>query len=178
MTAPAPGSARPPGNVPKNSIYGMVALGMLPGLIPFLVLQSLVPVLRNGLDVWLSSIWPVLGLSAVASTIMAAGMFRRRTWYIRFVFAFGALLLAAFVASFCLGLAILLGLVRRQAPDLSFMNVVNIIDWLVISPLAWLLLRTLRLRYWQPWTTPDQWEPPAAVPPTGTLLMTWAQRKR
>ncbi len=31
--------------------------------------------------------------------------------------------------------------------------------WLLLMALFWpLLIRTLRLRYWQPWTTPDQWE--------------------
>ena len=77
-----------------------------------------------------------------------------------------------------MSLAILGGFVPEESPDLNFMSVVNIIDWLVISPLPWVLLRMLRLRYWQPWTTPDQWEPPGPVPPTRTLLMTWAQRKR
>ena len=178
MIVLAPRSARPAGNVPKGSFYGLAALGMLPGVIPFLIIQSLVPFMKNGIDFWLDSIWPVLGASGVAGTIMAAGIARRQSWYIWFIFGLGSLLVAAYIIGLGLGVVLLLGFVPGKMPDLGFINIVNIIDWLVISPLAWLLLRTLRLHYWQPWSTPDQWEPPAPTPPTRTLLMTWANRKR
>lgn len=117
-------------------------------------------------------------MSLLVGAIVAFGLRRRRIWFIHFVFEFGFLVLTAYVMGFGLGLVILLGLVPEQVPELRVVSVVNIIGWLMISPLAWLLLRTLRQRYWQPWTTPDQWEPAAPVPPTRTLLMTWAQRKR
>ena len=178
MTALAPHSARPPGNIPKYSAYGLGALAILAGVVPFDILQSLVPVLRNGTDIWLDSLLPVIGVGGVVGGIVAFGMRRRGTWFIHFIFGFGSLVLAAYVTGLGLGVAILSGLVPEQAPDWSFISVVNIIDWLIVAPLAWLLLRMLRQRYWQPWTTPDQWEPPGPVPPTRTLLMTWAQRKR
>ncbi len=179
MTAPAPGSARPPGNIPKYSAYGLVSLGILAGAIPFDVMQSLVPVMKGATDVLLANLLPVIGAGTLVAGIVALGLFRRcPTWFIHFVFEFGSLVLIAYLAGFGFGVAILLGLVPEQAPELRFVSFVNIVDWLIVAPLAWLLLRTLRQRYWQPWTTPDQWEPPAPVPPTRTLLMTWAQRKR
>lgn len=179
MTALAPHSSRPPGNVPKYSAYGLGVLGILAGVIPFLIMQSLVPIFKGATDVLLANLFSVIGAGTVVAGIVAFGLLRRcPTWFIHFVFEFGTLVLVAYVIGFVFGVAILLGLVPEQAPELRFVSIVNIIGWLMISPLAWLLLRTLRQRYWQPWTTPDQWEPPAPVPPTRTLLMTWAQRKR
>ena len=178
MTELAGNSARPPGNVPKYSAYGLGVLGILAGVIPFLVMQSLVPVLKAATDIWLDNLLSVIGVSGIVGGIVAFGLRRRRIWFIHFVFGFGSLVLAAYVLGFGLDLAILLGLVPEQVPELRVVSIVNLIGWLVIAPLAWLLLRTLRQRYWQPWTTPDQWEPAGPVPPTRTLLMTWAQRKR
>ena len=178
MTAPAPHSARPPGNIPKYSAYGLGALGILAGVILFEVMQSLVPVLKGATDILLANLLTVIAVGGVVGGIVAFGMHRRRTWFIYFVFGFGLLVLLSYLIGFGFGIAILLGLVPEQAPELRFVSIVNIIGWLMISPLAWLLLRMLRQRYWQPWTTPDQWEPPGPVPPTRTLLMTWAQRKR
>lgn len=43
-------------------------------------------------------------------------------------------------------------------PDLRSASVVKLVFRLLLAP-AWLLLRMLRLRYRQPWTQPDQWEP-------------------
>ena len=173
----APGSARPAGNVPKGSAYGLLAEIMLTGLIPFLVMQSLVPFIASGLDVWLNSLLPVLGATAVAAIIVTIGLYRRRAWYIAFIYAYGWLVLASFAAGICLGLAGLLGLLPRPAANLQFMTYVNVIEWLVISPLAWLLLRMLRLQYWRPWASPEQWEPADDVQAGKTLLMAWLDRK-
>lgn len=97
--------------------------------------------------------------------IMSLGLYRRRYWYIRYMFSTGALLLLAFLAGASIGLAVLLRLVPLQHPDLHFISIINIIMWLVLAPFAWLLLRMLRLRYWQPWTRPDEWEPGDETPP-------------
>ncbi len=178
MTAPVAPSARPPGSIPKGSPHGLIALGILTGAIPFFVMQSLVPVLKNVTQVWLASLLPVLGASAAVGLLVGLGLPRRQSWYITFVFAFGCLLLAAYAIGLALGAAILLGLLPEASPNLSFISVVNIVLWLIISPLAWLLLRMLRLKYWQPWTTQSDWEAPNKTPPSQTLLMSLKNRKR
>ena len=171
-------SARPPGSIPKGSPHGLIALGILTGVIPFFVMQSLVPVLKNGTQIWLASLLPVLGASAAVGLLVGLGLPRRRSWYVTFVFAFGCLLLAAYAIGLALGAVILLGLLPEAYPDLSFISVVNIVLWLIISPLAWLLLRMLRLKYWQPWTTQADWEAPTAPPQSQTLLTLLKDRNR
>lgn len=63
------------------------------------------------------------------------------------------------------GLAILVCLVPVLHPDLRFASVVNLVFWVLLAPFAWLLLRMLRLRYWQPWTGPEDWESGNEAPP-------------
>ena len=174
----APGSARPAGNVPRGSAYGLLAEIILTGVIPFLVMQSLVPLLKNGVDIWLNSLLPVLGATSIAAAIVTIGLYRRQAWYIGFVFAYGWLVFAGFAFGFSLALLFLLGIVPHTAPDLRFMTFVNIVEWLLVSPLAWLLLRMLRLRYWRPGSPPEQWEPADDVRPGKTLLMAWLERKK
>lgn len=177
MTVSARPPAGPSGGMPQGSAHGLAALGILPGLVPFLVLQSLVPVLRNGMDVWLGSLLPVIGISVVAAAIIAFGLAARRRWYIRLIFTLGWVILAGYAAGVGLDILVLLGVVPKNSPDLGFFNVVNIIAWMVVSPLAWLVLRLLRLRYWQPGTTAAEWERPESVPHPRTLLMSWLGRK-
>lgn len=178
MTVPARHSAGPSGIMPQGSAYGLAALGILPGVVPFLVMQSLVPVLKHGMDMWLGSLLPVIGVSVVAATIIAFGLPGRRPWYIRFMFTLGWVILAGYTAGFGFGLLVLLGIIAKASPDLGFFNVVNIIAWVIVSPLAWLVLRMLRLRYWQPWTTAGEWEQPENGPRSRTLLMSWLSRDR
>ncbi len=177
MTASAGQAARPSAILPQGSGYGLAALGILPGIIPFLVMQSLVPVLRNGLDLWLDSLLPVIGISVIAAAIIAFGLVGRRPWYIRFMHTFGWVILAAYALGAGLGLLVLVGLVPRT-PDLRFFNVVNMVGWVIVSPLAWLVLRMLRLRYWQPGTEPDGNERPEGGVRPRTLLTAWIGRNR
>ncbi len=176
MSENAAGSARPPGQLPKGSPFGLMALGILSGVIPFLVLQSLVPVLKNGTDIWLDSLLPDVAASAVVGAVMAFGLARRRAAYIRFVNTLGWFLLLAYAAGLLAGIAILAGMVAEQSPSLSFISVVNIVLWALVSPLAWFLLRLVRLRYWQPGTRAEDWEAPDAVPATRNTLVSQFNR--
>ena len=121
--------------------------------------------LRRGLDVWLGSILPVLGFAFVLVLIMAFGLHRRQYWYICYLFAMSTLLLVGYLLGVLASLAALLRLLPLRDPDLHVMSVVSMVFWLVLAPFAWLLLRMLRLRYWQPWTRPDEWEPGDEAPP-------------
>ena len=149
---------------PKGSAQGLIAAAMLTGLVPFFILQALTPVLPDGMETWLSSIIPSMLAPGLLVGVMLFGIFKgRKNWYRAFAFAHGCLVLLAYAFGALLGIALFAGVIPDRDPSLSFMHPVNLVCWLVIAWLPWLLWRMLRMRFWQPWTTPDQWEQPAAV---------------
>jgi hypothetical protein len=166
------------GTFPKGSSSGLWAICALTALVPFLVLQSLIPALKNGLDLWIGSFLPVVGAGALAAVVVAAGIYRLQRWLVGFVFTYGCFVLACFVIGFCLALILAFGVIPDTSQDLHFVHYVNIIEWIVFSPPAWLLLRTLRLRYWQPWTGPDEWEPSEQFSQPRTLIGIWLARRK
>ena len=121
--------------------------------------------LADGLDVWLWSILPTIGFAMVLVIVMAVGLHRRHLWFVRYVFVTGSLLLAGYGLGLLLSLAVLLRLVPTRSADLQFMSVVNIVFWSAQGLFAWLLLRMLRLNYWQPWSKPESWEAGDETPP-------------
>jgi hypothetical protein len=166
------------GGFPIGSAQGLLAICALTALVPFLVIQSLVPALKNGLDLWIGSFLPVIGAGAAAAIVVAAGVYRLQKWLVGFVFGYGCFVLASFVIGVCLALTLASGLIPDTSHNLHFVHFVNIIEWVIFSPLAWLLLRTLRLRYWQPWTDPADWEPPEQFGQPRSLIGTWIARNK
>ena len=119
-------------------------MAILAGAVPFLMLQSLVPVLKDGLHVWLASLLPVTGITAVVGTLVVVSVMRPRSWLGGLVRALGWLVVAVYAVGVVLGLAVLLRAVLEASSDLSFMSAVNIVGWVLVSPLAWLALGVLR----------------------------------
>ena len=158
MTEMTESLTRPPGYAPRGTSAGLFSYALLGAGVPFAIMQSLVPVLTNGLDIWLGSILPVLGFAMVLTLVMALGLRKRRLWFVRYMFAISTVLLTCYGLGVTLSLAVLLDVVPSRHPDLRFMSVVNIIYWFVQLLFVWLLIRMLRLHYWQPWTRPDAWE--------------------
>ncbi len=157
---------RPTGYAPRSTSLGLAGYMMLSVGTPLLAIQSLIPVLANGLDVWLGSILPVLAFAMSLMVIVILGLHKRRYWFINYLFYSGSVLLAAYPAGFLLGVAVLLRLLPLRHPDQLDGGMFNIALWLILAPFAWLLLRMLRLRYWQPWTQPSQWEAGDEAPPS------------
>ena len=133
----------------RGPAYGLMAISIMPGLIAFFVLQSLVPVLRNGTGVWLASILPVIGSAGLLLVVFMAGLIGRRAWYSALAQALGWALMAAYALSFTFGLAVLLGLVPRTSPDLAFVNTVNMVLWMLLSPANLLLWRLTHREAWR-----------------------------
>lgn len=133
----------------RGPAYGLLIISMMPGLLVFFVLQSLVPVLKNGLDIWLASILPVIGSVGVLMLIFMFGLFRRKPWYSAAALSFGWLLMIAYTCGLGLGLAILLGWAPKATPDASFINVVNIVMWLLLSPSNLVLWRLTHRESWR-----------------------------
>ncbi len=156
---------RPPGYAPKGTSAGLFSFAMLAACIPFAITQSLVPVIRDGLDVWLGSILPTLALAMVLVITMALGMHKRHLWFVRYIFFVSCTLLIGYALGLLLSIAVLTDIVPSRSRELHFVSVVNIIFWLVQTLFVWLLSRMLRLHYWQPWTQPDAWETGNERPP-------------
>ncbi len=156
---------RPPGYAPRGTSAGLFSFVMLGAGVPFAAVQSLVPVLADGLDVWLASILPVLGLAMVLTIIMAIGLRKRHLWFVRYLFFTGSTLLGCYCLGVVLSVAILLNVVASRSPNLRFMSKANIAYWLVQAFFVFFLLRMLRLNYWKPWTKPESWEAGNETPP-------------
>ena len=150
---------RPSGAAPVGTSKGILAYIILSAGVPFFIVESLIPVFTGGIDTWISSIIPVLAVALFLSAIVVGGLFRRRHWYVCYMFGSGCVLLAGYVVGVGLSVTVLLRLLPVVHPELLFGNAINIVMWLLLAPLAWLLSRMLRLRYWQPWTAPGEWEP-------------------
>ncbi len=126
---------------------------------PLFISQSLVPVFANGIHTWALSVPPIVVVSLMLCTAVISGFHKRHYWLICYWFTTSALLLALYVVGVLLGLVMFFRLVPLRHPDYHFINVVNLIMWTLLAPFAWCLLRLVRLRYWQPWTRPESWEP-------------------
>ena len=155
---------RPPGYAPRGTSLGLAGFILLSAGVPFGTLQSLVPVLAHGIDIWLNSALPVFGFSTALGIVIALGFHKRRYWFVCFWFIMSSLLLVGYIIGLPIGLAVFLRLVPMRHPEYHILGVVNMIMWTVQAPFAWLLLRMLRLRYWQPWTNPESWEPGDETP--------------
>lgn len=62
---------RPSGSAPRGTSAGIVGYTLLSTAKPFIVLEGLIPVLANGLDIWLGSILPVIGVAIALQLVLA-----------------------------------------------------------------------------------------------------------
>ncbi len=164
--------SRPPGYAPRGTSLGFFGLMMLFAAVPFATMQSLLPVFKTAFDRWLDSMPLLFGCATAFIIICVLNLHKRRLWFIYLMFVSGCLLLASYALGLTLGILILLQVIPLQEPDLHFASYFNVLYWALAGIFAWWTLRMIRLRYWQPWTTSDQWEPGDE---TGPL---WAQRMR
>ena len=155
---------RPPGYAPRGTSLGLVGCVMLT-LSPFVATSSLIPVLKNGVDLFLGTMLPNFAICVPLALVIGLGLHKRRLWFIRFFFAWGATGLACYAAGLLLGLAVLFRLIPEAHPEWRFALIVTFLGWLYSTLCAYWVFRMLRLRYWQPWTNPDQWEPGDETPP-------------
>ena len=164
MTATRKHLQRPPGYAPRGTSLGLVGCIALT-LSPFMATLSLIPVLDDGAGVFLGTMVPNLAFCVPLILVMTLGLHGRRLWYVRFLFGWGAAALACYSVGLLLGLAVLFRLVPEAHPELRYTLIVTAIEWLFLTLCAYWVLRMLRLRYWQPWTRPEQWEPGDETPP-------------
>jgi hypothetical protein len=149
---------RPATFAPKGTSLGLWTLIGLAVLLPMIFGFIAVAWGRAPLDaiVYLAGAGALLAFADCALIIFAL---RTHRWSgVLGIFGVGIILLLAYAADWAAALALPLGLMRPADGDSGFLN-----GWamglLVLSalPVFW-LIRLMSLRYWQPWTRPEQWE--------------------
>ena len=142
---------RPEGVAPKGTSWG-VGLGLTyAAFAPMLAIMCLSPWLPGGVVTGLSIAMPLGLVWMFAAIPVIIGFKSRRHWG---VVAFFSICTFRAVALIVL-VAMLLATLGRWPHQIYL--VWFYAPWLLLMALFWpLLIRTLRLKYWQPWTTPDQ----------------------
>jgi hypothetical protein len=169
MSSPIPQSTRqdrPPGYFPRRTSFGLLGMTGLAVGVPFNLLQSAAPFTQGGFDRWLGAI-PYIVAFAFLPTILIVTVARtRKYWAVCAFFTLGCLLLFGYATSLLAAIAATSGLLPSSEAGWRTMSVVGLLyNLLLMGPAAWFLSRTLRLRYWQPGTTPSTWEPGDETPP-------------
>ncbi len=111
----------------------------------------------------------MLALGLLPVPVLTAAACTHRYWTVQVIFAAGNALLLAYPPALAFALAAALGLVPARDKSLSAMGIVGLVFLLALAPAAWALLRTLRLRYWQPGAPASAWEPGSETPPAWAL---------
>jgi 4-amino-4-deoxy-L-arabinose transferase-like glycosyltransferase len=167
--------ARPRTYAPVGTSAGILGFVFLSVGIPLTSALCASPWVHDGFGLIVDSfLYAVLGAVAV-SAVLVAGLRSHAYWNVCYFFGVGAIMLAAYPLAVAIGLAVPLGLIHTTDRDLQFANTMGLLFMAALAPFWYLLLRALRLRYWQPWTRPEQWETgdeqasPLAVAVTSTL---------
>lgn len=159
---------RPGGLPPCGSRYGMLGLMGL-GLVTPMMGGMALYALRGGLSLpepWLFGLfwgWVILLLGSFI------GLTYRRFWGICLGWSQGLVTAIAFPLALAAAVPIPLGLVGADG-DRRFLAGYAL-GWLLAAVPLWpLLVRMLRLRFWQPWRRRDEWEPGDEPVPRWALI--------
>lgn len=159
MRAPVARSARdrPLGLAPKGTSWGLALLSVYavgaPGAAATAV-SSLLPIESelSGVAILTSA---ALGVTLLFPTLI--GMLSRRYWGVALYFSvllFYALVVPISLVT-CVASVVLSTRLHTRLYYYSWGGLIMILPQVALYPL---LIRTLRLKYWQPWTRPEQWE--------------------
>ena len=160
---------RPAGYFPRGTSLGLVGLiGLFVG-VPFFGLECAAPFVVGGFDRWLASAPYVVGFGIVGSLATVFSMATHRYWSVCLFFYVSCASLLAYLLAMLFALGAVGGLFTVRDPGLGAMPVVGLSVLLGLGLGAWSLLRALRLRYWQPGTTPEMWELQDETPPSWSL---------
>ncbi len=146
---------RPEGVAPKGTSWG-VGLGLTyAAFAPMLAIMCLSPWLPGGVVTGLSIAMPLGLVWMFAAIPVIIGFKSRRHWGVVAFFSICTFSAVALPVALIVVVAMLLATLGRWPQQIYL--VWFYAPWLLLMALFWpLLIRTLRLKYWQPWTTPDQ----------------------
>lgn len=147
---------RPSGLAPKGSSWGLGLISLYAPAVPGLLAMAIAPWLpggpENGLPFALAGLAPWM----VTAVPLIIGFKSRRYWGVLLFFYVGVCCAVALPLS----IVVLAGLILTnfQHPPDQFYDVWFGVGLIAMLPFWPRLVRTLRLKYWQPWTNPSEWE--------------------
>lgn len=147
---------RPPGIAPKGTSWGIGLMSVYAPGVPALTAMAVSPWLPGGADTGLAVALAAVGVWAVIAIPLIIGFKLRRYWGIVLYFYVGVFCVVALPAV----IVILAGLILATAHHrpTEFYDVWFGLGLVAMVPFWPRLIRALRLKYWQPWTRPDEWE--------------------
>ena len=147
---------RPPGLAPKGTSWGLGIIMLYWEAVPMFTLLGLIPFTAPGFGfVYAAIICPPLSLLVLIPMVL--GFKSRRHWGVTAYFWCGITAIALLAIGIVMLGATLLYSLAHPLPMIG-MTAIFGGALLVLTMFLPLLIRALRLRYWQPWTTPEQWE--------------------
>ena len=147
---------RPPGLAPSGTAWGFGVMMLYWEAIPAFTLLALTPFAADFMALFIAALsCTVLSLFVLIPVII--GFKGRRYWGVVAYFCCGAIAAAMPpIALLTIGTALLLSI--GHPPALIGLTFCFALPILIMAALWPRLLRALRLKYWQPWTEPREWE--------------------
>jgi len=149
---------RPQAPAPPGTGGGLLSFVLLACLLPLATSMAIGEWSPRGVDAWLDRIGWIFLLSLMIVVPPFVGWPGRRYWAICWFWIGGLILLSVYLPCLAIAAAVPLGWGRVGGPDEMVLAYYALALVLLCSPACWGLLRLLTLRYFQPWTRPDQWE--------------------
>lgn len=147
---------RPPGLAPKGTSLGLALISVFAPAIPALTAMSVCPWLPGEGDTDLAHGFACIGVWAVLCVPLILGFKSRRFWGVVLYFYVGAFCAIALPIALVI-LAILIAATTHNRPPTFFYMWFGF-GLIPMVPFWPFLIRALRLKYWQPWTRPEEWE--------------------
>lgn len=146
---------RPPGLAPRGTSMGLGLITTFAPIIPASTAMALSPWFGDG-DSGLPIALACVAVWGVIAIPLIIGFKFRRYWGVILYFYVGAFCVIALPVALTVLAIVLVVTVHHQPPTFFYMWFGVLL--LPMIPFWPFLLRALRLKYWQPWTRPDQWE--------------------
>lgn len=124
--------------------------------IPGFTAMAAAPWLFGGAESGLPIAGSAVGLWMIVAIPLVFGMKSRRYWGVMLYFYTGLFCAISLPISLILLATLYLSTLHHQPPDYYF--IIFGVGLVAMVPFWPLLVRALRLKYWQPWTRPNEWE--------------------
>lgn len=147
---------RPPGLAPKGTSMGLALMSVFAPGIPAFTAMSVGPWLPGDGETGLALAFACIGVWAVICVPLILGFKLRRHWGVVLYFYVGAFCVVALPVALAILAILIVSTTHDRPPTFFYMWFgAGLIPMVPFWPF---LIRALRLKYWQPWTRPDEWE--------------------